>query len=178
MLNQFEKYEIKYFPFLKNCYTKKLFFLLTLVFTKYIMKKSLTLLALLSFFAINLYGSSQKITTKDFWVRLVPTVSKVSAAYGEIYNTSSKDDFLLNTKCNISKKTEVHLSKQEDGVTKMIHQKSVKIPAKSSLILKRGSYHIMFMGLQKKLVEGKLISCTLYFKNAGELSLDIPIKKQ
>ena len=122
--------------------------------------------------------SHQNITTHNFWVRFVPPVSKVSAIFGEIRNQSSKNDFLLGVSCEVSKKAQIHLSQKENSVVKMIHQKFVKIPAKSSFAFKKGAYHIMLMGLKRKLTEKEQISCSFSFQNAGEVSLQIPVKKQ
>ncbi len=118
------------------------------------------------------------LTLEDFWVRWVPPVSKVTAIFGEIHNPDFKDDLLQDVTCGVSEKAELHLSKKEGGVAKMIRQETLEVPPESSLLLKKGSYHIMLMGLKRELSQGDEISCTFSFERAGLIDLDIPVKKQ
>ena len=89
-----------------------------------------------------------------------------------IKNTGSQADVLLSAQSNIAKRTEVHLSSiSKDGMAKMEHQKDgIKIPAGGSLVLKHGSYHIMFMKLTQN-VKHHHVSFKLVFKNAGTVMI-------
>ena len=70
---------------------------------------------------------------------------------------------------------QVHLTEVDaSGVSSMHEVDAVEIPAGGSVEFKTGGYHVMLMGL--KLNVGSTAHFTLYFKNAGAVVVDAPIK--
>ena len=63
----------------------------------------------------------------------------------------NKDINLLKAESDISKVVELHTVNMENGVMKMRQVKSILIKANSSIELKPGSFHIMFIGLKSPL---------------------------
>lgn len=49
------------------------------------------------------------------------------------------------------------------------------VPAGETVTLAPGGYHVMFMDLQKPLVKGEVISVTLTFEKAGDVTMDFPV---
>lgn len=43
-------------------------------------------------------------------------------------------------------------------------------------MLRPGSYHLMFVGLQRRLVEGERETVTLEFERAGEIEVELTIE--
>ncbi len=117
------------------------------------------------------------ITIKDQWIKSVPPMAKMSAAYMTITNNSKKDISLLEASSNIAKAVELHTHFKVDGIMKMRKVESIKIPAQSSTQLKPKSYHIMFIGLKEKLPEGKEVKLKLKFSNGEKLELNAIAKK-
>jgi copper(I)-binding protein len=100
-----------------------------------------------------------------------------SAGFMMVKNTGDKDDVLLSVSGDFAKKMEVHQTKAVDGVMKMIHQEDgVRIPAGGEVLFKPGSYHLMFMGLNKNFEEGETYTVVLTFEHAGEMTLELPVK--
>ena len=60
----------------------------------------------------------------------------------------------------------------------MMKVNSIKVPANGSAELKSGSFHIMMIGLKEQLKEGDMVHLTLTFKNAGNIMVMAPVKRE
>lgn len=112
----------------------------------------------------------------DAWAR--PSAPGApSAGFMVIDNHGSSDDVLLSVTGDFAKRYEVHESFMDDGVMRMVHlEQGIVIPAGGEVVLKPGSYHLMFMGLPKPFVEGEEYEVTLTFQNEGEVTVVLPVK--
>jgi copper(I)-binding protein len=64
----------------------------------------------------------------------------------------------------------------EDGVAKMRQvEGGFPIPAGGEHVLQRGADHVMFMGLNDAMEQGDTVTVTLVFREAGEITVDIPV---
>jgi len=99
-----------------------------------------------------------------------------AAGFMMILNRSGSADTLLDVSGSFAKRIELHQSLAADGVMKMAHQQAgVSIPAGGELVLKPGSYHLMFMGLAKPFVAGQTYSVKLRFEQAGVIEVLLPV---
>ncbi len=117
-----------------------------------------------------------RIEIKDPWVRLVPPVSTMSAAYMEIVNSGDQSDKLVGVETDISKKAEIHTTLMENGTAKMRHVKEIEIPAGGSVKLRPGGYHIMLIDLKDPLKESQKVTIKLKFLKSGEVKVEAPVK--
>jgi copper(I)-binding protein len=140
--------------------------------------------------------ASQELAVKDTWAR--PAISGGnSAAYFVIDNPSGQADTLLRAESNVTDKTEIHLSmmmdmsesgenESEDGemgmgdsqVMQMIQQESIPIPENDEVIFEPGGLHVMLIGIADGLEAGSNIEIKLFFENAGEIVLDVPVEER
>jgi copper(I)-binding protein len=118
-----------------------------------------------------------KIMVQDQYARVSAKMSSSGAAFMEIMNMSTEDDQLIDARSDIAKRVELHTHMESgDGVMKMMHvEEGFVIPAEGSHMLQRGGDHVMFMGLNRALEHGDTVPVTLVFKNAGEISIEIPV---
>lgn len=114
-----------------------------------------------------------KIEVKNAWVREVPPVSSMSAAYMIIENKGDKPDKLLSASTNIAKTVEIH----ETLGGKMRRVKALEIPPGKSVELKPGGYHLMLINLAQKPKEGQKVELTLKFEKSGEVKVQADVKK-
>jgi copper(I)-binding protein len=122
------------------------------------------------------HSHSGDITIMKPWAR-TSAPGAPSAGFMMVKNSGETDDVLLSVSGDFAKKLEVHQTKAVDGVMKMIHQKEgVVIPAGGEVMFKPGSYHLMFMGLNKNFEEGETYTVVLTFEHAGEMTLELPVK--
>jgi len=109
------------------------------------------------------------------WTRATPPGAP-AAGFMTILNRTGSVDTLLDVSGSFAKRIELHQSLAADGVMKMVHQRTgVSIPAGGELILKPGSYHLMFMGLAKPFVAGQTYSVKLRFEQAGVIEVLLPV---
>jgi copper(I)-binding protein len=52
----------------------------------------------------------------------------------------------------------------------------VDLPAGTAVALQPGGYHIMLLGLAEPLTLGETIEVTLQFENAGEQTVEVPVR--
>ncbi|MDP2777700.1 MAG: copper chaperone PCu(A)C, partial [Anaerolineales bacterium] len=89
------------------------------------------------------------------------------------------DDTLLSVSSDIAAATEVHMSMVDgNGVMSMQMQEAVIVHAKDKVEFKPGSLHVMFVSLTRDLKTGDTITLTLDFKEAGSLTIQVPVRAQ
>ncbi len=113
------------------------------------------------------------------WARASATsTARSGAAFFMLKNGGAAGDTLVSASSDVSKKTEIHLSKMQDG--KMIMREvegGVAVPAGGMAELKPGSYHVMFMGLKAPLKMGESFPLTLNFAKSGSVTIDVTVMK-
>ncbi len=123
------------------------------------------------------HSSHGPIKVEDAWARARTATAKVAGAFMEIENKSKEDDRLVSASSDISARVEIHITKMEEGVMRMIQMKDgIVIPAGAEVELKPGGYHVMFMGLNKQLEEGTMFPVTLTFEKAGDVKVMVHVK--
>ncbi|MDC0093988.1 copper chaperone PCu(A)C, partial [Alphaproteobacteria bacterium] len=100
--------------------------------------------------SINIKG----LLISDFWIKATIGKHKMTSGYLTIENTNNIDERLVSLTSEISKKTQIHDMVVQNDIMKMKHlSDGILIKAKSTVSFRPGSYHIMFMELNKHLVE-------------------------
>lgn len=127
-------------------------------------------------FALPAFAEST-IAVNDAYVRVATKVSKAGAAFMVLENTGAEDDQLIGVSSDVAKRTELHTHKEDaDGNMKMLHvKKGFAVPANGTHALARGGDHVMFMGLTRGLEHGDVVTITLTFEKAGDVTLDVPV---
>jgi copper(I)-binding protein len=118
------------------------------------------------------------IEIQNAYVRAVPPNVTNSASFMKIINKTNKDKVLLSADSNIAKNVELHEHTMANGMMKMQQVKSILIPANSTVELKPGGYHVMLIGLHRKLKPNETVDfITLNFADKTSISVkNIPIK--
>jgi periplasmic copper chaperone A len=111
------------------------------------------------------------------WSRQSPMASDVAAGFLSITNTGTADDQLVKATASITSKVQLHDMKIENDVMKMVELPAgIPIPAGATIELKPKSLHVMFMDLQKPVVEGEKITGTLVFEKAGSVDVTFDVR--
>lgn len=106
------------------------------------------------------------------WSRATPAGAKVGGGYLVIRNNGQEDDRLVAVSAEISDKPEIHEMAIKDNVMQMrMLGDGLAIPAGGEVVLKPGSYHLMFMELKRQLTEGETFKGTLAFEKAGKVDV-------
>lgn len=121
--------------------------------------------------------SSGDLTLGQPYMRATPPNAKVAGGYMTITNSGSRADTLTGGSADFADEIQVHEMAMEGDVMRMRHlEGGLEIPAGGEVVLKPGSYHLMFMGLGERMLEGETRSATLTFEKAGEIDVDFPVK--
>lgn len=115
------------------------------------------------------------ILVDNAWSRATPKGVNVGAGYLTIINKGAASDRLLAGTAS-NGRVEIHEMKTASGIMQMRQRKSLTISAGSTVELKPGGLHIMFMNLKAPLVEGDDFKTTLKFEKAGAVEVDFHVR--
>lgn len=111
------------------------------------------------------------------WSRATAKGAKVAGGYLVVKNAGSADDVLVGGDTSIAEKVEIHEMAVTDGVMTMRKlDDGLAVPANGQVELKPGSYHIMFQGLKRQLVEGESFDANLVFSKAGTVAVSFKVE--
>jgi copper(I)-binding protein len=103
----------------------------------------------------------------------------VAGGFLRIENGGEADDTLIAAAISgeVADRVELHAMEMNDGVMSMFEvEGGIDVPAGETVTLMPGGLHIMLMGLNAPLTEGDSHAVTLTFAEAGEITLDMPVR--
>jgi periplasmic copper chaperone A len=110
------------------------------------------------------------------WSRETPAGAKVAAGYAVVRNKSSEPDRLVSVTAEIAEKAEIHEMSMTDGVMSMRPlPDGIEIPAGAEVRLEPGSFHLMFIGLNRQPKQGERFGGTMTFEKAGTVSVEFEV---
>ncbi len=135
------------------------------------------LFLLLIFSSFSAFG--QDLTITNAWVRTMPPRVDRTAAFMEIRNVSDQDLVLERAESTQFADVELHRTETDplSGVSRMIGQKEIIIPAKTLLAFKPGDYHIMLITPVTTVQEGEMVDLELFFKDQPSIQVQAPVTR-
>ena len=117
------------------------------------------------------------IAIEHSYARANGTSARAGAAFLVIKNFSDEGDLLIGAKTDVSNIAELHTHKMDaNGMTTMGPvEGGLAVPGHSQVELKRGGNHVMMMGLTQPLNQGDVVTLTLIFEKAGEITVQVPV---
>lgn len=106
---------------------------------------------------------STAVTVREAWVREAAAGRAVTGAFLILENTSDATRALVRGKASVGDTLELHEMKRENGMMRMSPVPRIDIPAKGSVALRPGGYHLMLFGLKAPLAAGDTVRLTLTF---------------
>jgi copper(I)-binding protein len=119
----------------------------------------------------------QGVHIENPYARTNGGIGASGAIFLEIVNHADTDERLIGVASDVAEKVEMHThTESADGVMQMSAvPKGFPIAALQGHALKRGSDHIMLMGLKQDLKDGDIVHLTLTFEHAGVVEVDVPV---
>ncbi len=118
---------------------------------------------------------SIEITTP--WTRATAPTARTGGGFMTITNKGTTADRLVSARSNASDKVEIHEMQMDGSVMRMRElAKGLEIPPGATVMLKPGSYHIMFMELKAPLAKDAKVPVTLVFEKAGSLDVQLNVE--
>ena len=141
------------------------------------MFRSLLAFALSSSLAVPALAGDAAFMVGDPYARASSPNAKSGAAFMVLTNLSDTDDRLIGAASDAAQRVEIHTHLEDaNGVMRMVEvEDGIAIPAGASHMLQRGGDHIMFMGLTRPFADGEMVTVTLEFEVAGEMTVEIPV---
>jgi hypothetical protein len=117
---------------------------------------------------------------RDAYARASGMSALAGAAFMQLVNMGDEDDRLINAISDAAKRVELHTHIENDqGIMQMVKvDAGFPVPAGETHVLQRGGDHVMFMGLTAPFEQGRLITVTLVFEKAGDITVEIPVDLQ
>lgn len=113
--------------------------------------------------------------TKGFTKAMLPG-QPVGGGFITLRNGGHHDDVLVSAQSPNAGRVELHEMAMEGTVMKMRQLKDgIPLPAGQTVELKPGGLHLMFMEVKTPFKEGETVPVTLTFKNAGTVSVKMPV---
>lgn len=136
-----------------------------------------TALAAIAAVSFALPAFAEGIMVKDAYARASTMMSKSGAAFMVFENMTDNDDRLIAAASDVAERVELHTHLQDaNGVMQMVEVKEgFPIPAHGEHALARGGDHVMFLGLNRSLEQGDIVTLTLTFEKAGEMTVEVPV---
>lgn len=99
------------------------------------------------------------------------------AMYLTISNSGDTPDRLVKASGDIAKSIELHTVIKNGDVMQMRPVEAIDVPAKGSVKLMPGSFHVMLIGLNRELKLGDTFDITLQFEKAGPIKVQATVKQ-
>jgi periplasmic copper chaperone A len=111
------------------------------------------------------------------WVRATLPGQPAAGGFLTIDNKGKEADRLMSIASPLTPSAQIHEMKMDGDVMKMAElADGLEIPAGGKVELKPGGLHLMFMGLQKQVMEGEAVKVTLTFEKAGAIEIELPVQ--
>ncbi|MDH4394767.1 MAG: copper chaperone PCu(A)C [Limnobacter sp.] len=107
------------------------------------------------------------------WAR--PTVAEQMATGAYMKITSNKDGMIVGVTSPVAEVAEIHEMKMEGDVMRMRALESIPVKAGSTIELAPGGYHVMLMGLNQAVNEGKAFEIKVQFVGSDGGKSEIPV---
>jgi copper(I)-binding protein len=125
-----------------------------------------------------LAGADTGLVVDRAWVREAPPGASMMAAYLVISNPGNSDATLVAVDSPAFAQVMLHKSETVDGVARMVHLDSLLIPARGSVTLEPGSYHLMMPAPQTRLREGDQVKFLLHFADNSSVAVTADVRKK
>ena len=139
--------------------------------------RRLFLTAAVSLLALPAMAQDYKIGALEIttpWTRATPPSARTGGGFMTITNKGTAADRLVSARSSASDKVEIHEMRMDGNVMRMRElEKGLEIPPGASVMLKPGSYHIMFMELKSPIAKDAKVPLTLVFEKAGSIDVQL-----
>jgi periplasmic copper chaperone A len=142
------------------------------------MKRFLTACAAI-LFASTAFAHQAKVGDFEIIHAAIPMpmgAAKSAAGYMAISNEGATDDTLIGVEVGFAAKAMLHNTEfSTGGVARMLHVPALTVPAADTVVFEPGGYHIMLMGLNRRLKVGDMLPATLIFEHAGRVAFEFMV---
>ena len=119
-------------------------------------------------------SAAAQLKVADSWVRASVPQQDTTGAFMTLSSTEAVR--VLGVRSPVAGMVELHETRMDNGVAKMLPVKSLEIPAGGRVELKPGGYHVMLMGLKHQVKAGETVPLTLVFEGKDGKRHNLEVK--
>lgn len=120
-------------------------------------------------------NATESLQVSDAWIPEAPPVASVMAGYLTIHNPGKQAVTITGARSKEFAAVEIHETRMQDGMARMVRQASLVIPAGASVKFERGGLHLMLMQPKRGFKAGDSISIELV-TDAGMLVVNANVR--
>ena len=110
------------------------------------------------------------------WSRATAPGVPVGVGYLVLVNESAKADELIGASSPLAAQVEIHVTREEGGMTRMRRVERVPLPPGTTVRFAPGGTHLMLTGLKRPLAAGEKVPLLLRFAGAGEQRVELEVE--
>ena len=133
-----------------------------------------------SIFILSLISTSSyahHLMVSNAWIPEAPPVTQVMAGFMNIKNSSNETAEIVSVSSKDFSHIEMHLSKEENGIARMLPQSKLIIPAHGTLKLEHGSYHLMLFKPARRLKDGDTSELVITLNSGDSFTVEFVVEK-
>ena len=119
-----------------------------------------------------------KVSISDAWISEAPTIVSVLAGYANIHNPTNTSITLIDISSQDFSKIEIHRNVFNGEMVSMEKQESLEIPAKSTILMSPGDFHLMLFNPSKPLRSNDIVTLVFSFSNGHNETIDVKVKRR
>ncbi|MAS82256.1 MAG: hypothetical protein CMF45_06170 [Legionellales bacterium] len=119
-----------------------------------------------------------KVSISDAWISEAPTIVSILAGYANIHNPSKTSISLIAISSQDFSKIEIHRNVFNGEMVSMEKQESLEIPAKSTILMSPGDFHLMLFNPSKPLRSNDIVTLVFSFSNGHNETIDVKVKRR
>lgn len=139
------------------------------------MKKHLSILAVL---VLASAGALAQVSVTAPWVRATVPAQRSTGAFMHLQSPTAAR--LVGVTADVAGTVELHQMEMHGDVMKMKQVDGIDLPAGKGVNLASGGYHIMLVGLKRRLKDGEAVNLTLVVEHPNKkresLTVKVPVK--
>jgi hypothetical protein len=112
------------------------------------------------------------------WIREAPPTASVLAAYMVINNHGDSPAEITAITSPDFDHTELHQTRVEDGMARMVPVKRLEIPAAGTVSLEPGGMHLMLFTPKRPLREGDSVTLVILQRNGDPVTVKAPVLRK
>lgn len=122
-------------------------------------------------------AADSTVRVAEGWVRAMPPVAGMTAAFMDLTNASEQDRRLVGAEAPGFARVELHRSVLEDGMARMIPQEAIQLPAGETVSLAPGGLHLMLIDPAEPLRPGGTVPIRLEFADGQSQPVELPVQR-
>ena len=120
--------------------------------------------------------AAETVNVKNAWARPTAPGQKTAGAYMQLESATAAA--LVAVETPVAAKGELHRMSMDGGVMRMRPMEKIDLPAKKTVTLAPGAFHVMLIDLKRPLKDGDKVPLTLTIEGAGAARSTVKVEAE